>query len=221
MTDRCGLFEEGLSLEECLERVQVLFYDESTNTESLLNLNYLDELLSKLHLHNPEPSSVIKNVASFVRDMATFHPNACHLLLIHLPHLPDPIPFIDIMASMFCVASPSLIADAVAQLKLLPERDSRLLLPVIAAMADLPLPADLLLELYNLAEEALETLEETELPALFRTLLKSLCPLRAERTLLKLRDEVPIPSLIYGTHLTQNAAEDSFYILSLIVVDCY
>ena len=81
----------------------------------------------------------------------------------------------DVMASMFCVASPSLVTEAVKQLKLLPERDSTLLLPVIAVMADLPLSPDLLSELYELAEGAIDRVEESELPALFRTLLKSLC----------------------------------------------
>lgn len=191
--DHChSLFDDDLTLEECLERVQVLFYDESTNSESLMNLNYLDELLSKLHQPGPQSTTVIRRVASFVRDVATFHPNACHLLLIHLPYLLDPIPFIEIMPSMFCIASPSLVVEAATQLKILPERDCRLLLPVLCAMADLHLTGTLLEELYSLAEEAIGTLEEAELPALFRAILKSLCPLRAERAMLKLRDEVSI-----------------------------
>ena len=185
-----SLFDEGLSLENCLERVQVLFYDDSTNSESFLNLDYLDELLFKLRRYSGRQNAVVKSIATFVRDVATCHPNACHLLLIHLPYLPDPIPFVDIMASMFCVASPALVAEAVMQLKLLPERDKSLLLPVISTIADLPLPAILLSELYQLAEGAIDILDETELPALFRTLLKSLCPQRARRALLKLRNEV-------------------------------
>jgi hypothetical protein len=185
-----SLFEEGLPLQECLERVQVLFYDESTNSESQPSLKYLNDLLLMLSRQRDVSSSVIKSIASFVRDLATFHPNACHLLLIYLPDLPDPRPFIDIMASMFSVAPPSLVAEAAAQLKLLPEQDSRLLLPVIGAMADLPLSATLLLELHQLAEDAIDRVDEADLPALFRTLLKSLCPFRAEKALLKLRHEV-------------------------------
>jgi hypothetical protein len=192
--DHChGLFEDDLTLEECLERVQVLFYDESTNSESLMNLNYLDEILSKLH----QSTTVTRRVASFVRDVATFHSNACHLLLIHLPHLLDPIPFIEIMPSMFCIASQSLVVEAATQLKILPERDCRLLLPVLCAMADLHLTGSLLDELYSLAEEAIGTLEEAELPALFRAILKILCPVRAERAILRLRNEVSIFLIIY------------------------
>ena len=185
-----SIFERSLSLDECLERVQVLFHDESTDSESSSNLDYLDELFFKLRLHTGRSNPVVKRIATFVRDVATCHPNACHLLLIHLPHLSDPVPFVDIVASMFCVASPALVRQAVMQLKLLPESDSSLLLPVIGAMADLPLPPDLVSELYLLAEEAIDILDETELPALFRTLLKSLCPLRARKALLKLRNEV-------------------------------
>jgi hypothetical protein len=196
MDHRHGLFEDDLTLEECLERVQVLFYDESTNSESPMSLNYLDELLSKLHQPSHQSTTVTRRVASFVRDVATFHPNACHLLLIHLPQLLDPIPFIEIMPSMFCIASPSLVVEAATQLKILPERDCRLLLPVLCAMADLHLTGSLLDELYSLAEEAIGTLEEAELPALFRAILKSLCPLRAERAMLRLRDEVSISLIL-------------------------
>jgi hypothetical protein len=187
--DGTSLFDQNLSLLECLERVQVLFSDESTNLESQLNLKYLDELLLKLRLQSG-PSDAIKSIAYFVRDVATFHPNACHLLLIHLPHLFDPVPFIDIMASMFSVASPSLVAEAVTQLKCLLEQDSALLLPVIGAMADMPLPAHFLLELHQLAERAIDMVEESDLPSLFRILLKSLCPLKAKSALHKLRNEV-------------------------------
>lgn len=189
-SSRPCLFEDGLSLEECLRRVQVLFYDENTNTDSMLDLSYLDELLSRLEFDNDESSTVIKNIASFVRDVATYHPNACHLLLIHLPNFRDPLPLINIMPSMFCVASPSLVAAAVTQLKLLPIKDSKYLLPVIGIIADLPLTDGLSEELYSLGESAIDTLEESELPALFRILMKSVCPARAESALLKIRDEV-------------------------------
>lgn len=190
MDSRPCLFEDGLSLEECLQRVKVLFYDESTNTDSILDLSYLDELLSKLEFDSNDSSDVIKNIASFVRDVATYHPNACHLLLIHLPNFRDPLPLINIMPSMFCVASLSLVTEAVAQLKSLVRKDSKFLLPVIGVMADLPLTDSLLEELYSLGESAIVTLEETELPALFRILMKSMYPSRAERALLKIRDEV-------------------------------
>jgi hypothetical protein len=200
-SSRPCLFEDGLSLEECLQRVQVLFYDENTNTDSILDLSYIDELLSRLEFDNDESSTVIKNIASFVRDVATYHPNACHLLLIHLPNFRDPIPLINIMPSMFCVASPSLVAAAVTQLKLLPIKDSKYLLPVIGIIADLPLTDGLLEELYGLGESAIDTLEESELPALFRILMKSVCPSRAERALLKIRDEVGIVNhTLHNTH---------------------
>ena len=195
---RTSLFDEGLPLEDCFRRVQVLFYDEGTNTESTTSLEYLDELLLMLQYQTNRSSAVVKSIASFVRDVATYHPNACHYLLIHLVSLPDPIPFMDVMASMFCVASPSLVTEAVKQLKLLPERDSTLLLPVIAVMADLPLSPDLLSELYELAEGAIDRVEESELPALFRTLLKSLCPQKAEKTLLKIRNEVSRAPLYFN-----------------------
>ena len=191
MADHPDFFKENYSPEECLERIQSLFNDENTNTESLFDLQYLDQLLTKLHLQSPKSDLINKRVASLMRDVATFYPDAvCHLLLIHLPDLSDPIPFVDTVASLFCFAVPSLVAEAFKQLKLLPERDNRLLLPVIGAMADLPLPDNLLQELCIIAEDAIQVLDEIELPALFRTLLRSLCPSRAERAILKLREEV-------------------------------
>ena len=191
MGDHQGFFDENCSPEECLERIQSLFNDENTNPESSFDLQYLDQLLMKLHSQNPEFHLINKRVASFVRDVATFYPDAvCHLLLIHLPDLSDPIPFVDIMASLFCFAAPSLVVEAFKHLKLLLKRDNRLLLPVLMAMSDLPLPDNLLQELCIFAEDAINILDEVELPALFRTLLRSLCPSRAERAILKLRDEV-------------------------------
>ena len=153
MIDRMSLFDEGLSIDKCFERVKTLFFNENTlgNARSS-NLDYLDELLALLHEPN-RPIDVVKRIALFVRDVAMNHPHACDLLLIHLPDLSDPTPFIDTLASMFISTSPALVADAFKQLRKLPERDSRLLLPVIGTMADLPLPADLLLELYLLAGE--------------------------------------------------------------------
>ena len=191
MADYQGYFEENYSLEECLERIQSLFYDENANTESVFDLRYVDQLLTRLHIQSPESHLINKRVASLVRDVATFNPDTvCHLLLIHLSNLWDPIPFVDIMASLFCFAVPLLVTEAFKQLKSLPERDKRFLLPVIGAMADLPLPDNLLQELCLLAEDAIQVLDEIELPALFRTLLRSLCPNRAERAILKLRDQV-------------------------------
>ena len=190
------LFGEACtSLQDCFERVKVLFEDDDTSNAGS-NLVYIDELLSMVRFTNhhaddhADDSALVKNVAQFVRDVSVFHPNACHLLLIHLPHVSDPTPFVEVMPSMFCVAPASLVQEAALQLHLLAKSDSRLLLPVIAALSEFPLAVAQQVTMLQMAEDAVDIVDESDLPVLCRILLKSMCPLKSERIILKIRREM-------------------------------
>jgi hypothetical protein len=74
------------------------------------------------------------------------------LLLVHLASLPEPLPFVEIVPALFSVAAtPALMEDVVSQLKMLLETDHRLLLPIIGALVDVPLPQHLAPQLAELA----------------------------------------------------------------------
>ena len=133
---------------------------------------------------------MIKNISHFVRDISVFHPHVCHLLVIHLPHFPNPIPFIETMPTMFCVAPASLVQEAALQLHVLAESDSHLLLPVIAALSEFPLAISQQQMMLQMAEDAVDIIDESDLPVLCRILLKSICPYKSERIILKIRREM-------------------------------
>jgi hypothetical protein len=80
--------------------------------------------------------------------------------------------------------------DVVSQLKMLLETDHRLLLPIIGALVDVPLPQHLAPQLAELAENAISVVDESDLPVLFRTLIKSLGLVNPEQTALRLRREM-------------------------------
>ena len=48
-------------------------------------------------------------VAMLVRDLSSRHPNIAQVLLTHLPSLPSPLPFIDIVPTLFAAASPEVV----------------------------------------------------------------------------------------------------------------
>ena len=80
-------------------------------------------------------------IASFVRNVAMTHLNARHVLLVHLTQIVDPLPFIEILPSLFSVATtPQLIEDLISQLKTLLESNHTLLLPIIGTLVELPIP---------------------------------------------------------------------------------
>ena len=192
------------SLEEKLQSMKVLFDDENPSVANG-DLSSISELLYMVQQEIcPRDNAMFKSVASFIRDIAAFCPNVCHILLIHLPLLPDPIPFIEIIPAVFCVTSPSLLAEVTKQLKSLCRSNHRLLLPVIATLTELPLPSELLFDLNEFIESAIDVVDEGDLPLLCRTLFKSLTSTRGEQAVLLLRSEVcfcthKIPVLlIYG-----------------------
>ena len=56
------------------------------------------------------------SIAGFIRATATSFTNVRHVLLLHLAQIPDPLPFIEILPSLFCMSTSSkLIDEVVAQ----------------------------------------------------------------------------------------------------------
>ena len=179
------------TVEDVFRRIRILFDDPGACEPSP---GRIDELLTKLAT-SESCDSVSQEIAIFIKDIATFHPNLGHILLVHLQDLPCPAPFIEIIPTMFCVAAPSLVSEAVTQLTQLAQRDSRFLLPVLAAITDLPLPQQPMSALAHFMEDAVDVVDETDLPALFRVILKCFgngLSLRPERAIMKLRSQVTL-----------------------------
>ena len=155
----------------------------------------LEELVSssgsEINKHNNGSATLSKSIALFIRSVASIHLDVRHLLLMHLSSISDPLPFVEILPALFSVSTtPSLIEDVVSQLIVLLEIDNSLLLPVIGAMVELPLTNRIVPQLAELAESAISLVQESDLPLLLRTLLKSLDLVSADRTVHAIRREV-------------------------------
>lgn len=190
----------GLPLEAALEHAQI-FVSDNDNVDLIMKT--VDALLAAVACSNcggdragtqvvpTDPNQVLKSIANLVRDLTFQHLNVRHILLAHLSTIPDPIAFIEIVPQIFSIEStPSLIEEVVGQLRELLELDNRLLLPVIGAMADLPLPRSASAVLCELAEVAVTSVDEEDWPVLFRMLLKSIHLVDSQQITLRLRREV-------------------------------
>jgi len=81
----------------------------------------------------------VRAAAMLIRDLSLTHPNVSQIMLTHLASLPQPVPFIEIIPSLFSISSPAVVAETVTQLLAMLQADSRLMIPVMAAMTELPL----------------------------------------------------------------------------------
>ena len=137
-----------------------------------------------------EPS-LYREIAIFVRNTGMQHIDVRNVLIQHIMRLPDPLPFIEIVPTLFSVAVASDVVEKVAKhLQLLLQQDTKLLLPVIGALVELPLPRNEALQLTRLAEIAMTMADEADLPMLIRTLLKSLAVLPEKHMVQSIRREV-------------------------------
>ena len=131
-----------------------------------------------------------KHIATFVLNVSMQHLSVRSVLLVHLLRLPDPLPYIEVVPSLFSVAvAPDMVQKVAQQLQQLLQRDPQLLLPVIGALVELPLPRSLAPQLARLAEVALAMADEGDLPMLVRTLLKSLALLPEKHVVQSIRRE--------------------------------
>ena len=117
----------------------------------------------------------VKNAAHLVLEVGVVHASTVgSVLLNRLDELLQPIPFVEIFPSVFGMASPLLLDEVFEQLQNLQSRDNKCILPVINALVDLPLTAELKNKLVALTEEAINIVDESDIPFLFRTLLNNL-----------------------------------------------
>jgi len=184
------------SLRSVFDEVRLLCQD---NDDSVAVVAAVDKLLSAEGASGGETDarggaggmSLSKSIAVFVRNVGMQHLSVRNVLLVHLLRLPDPLPFIEVVPSLFSVAvAPPVVQEVAARLQLLLQQDPTLLLPVIGALVELPLPRKLAPQLARLAEVAMAMADEVDLPMLVRTLLKSLALLPEKRVVQSIRREV-------------------------------
>jgi hypothetical protein len=136
---------------------------------------------------------LLKSAAQLLRDISALTPShVAQVLIVHLPSLHDPRPFLDVLPTLLMGSPPSIVEDAVKQLKVVLEDDQSLLLPVISALVNMPLSEACIADLMMLTEHALSVADESDFPFLFRTILKSshLNADKASHTLLVIRQQV-------------------------------
>lgn len=115
----------------------------------------------------------VKKVADFVLEISnTMQASTVgSVLLSYLDILPQPIPFLEIVPSLFGMASPHQLQEVFNTLKSI---DNQFIGPVINAVVDLPLTPEMKIELVSLTETAIHSVDEKDIPFLFRTLLNNL-----------------------------------------------
>jgi hypothetical protein len=180
--------EDGRSLSEILDQSRLFFAGEGVSNTAIVNC--LNSLFDRLKCAASESTSDVKDVASFLRDVAAYHPIVSQLLLENLPLLHDPLPFLEVMSSVLSIESPPVVEAAFQRLKDLMNDNNRFLMPAINAIVDLPLNIAQQEEFVDIAEKSIAVVEESDLPALFRTLLKSISPHKVSRAVLRFREEL-------------------------------
>ena len=135
---------------------------------------------------------LLASISEFIKGMSQVYPNTSHIYLLHLRDLPYPVPFIEIASLMFSVATNDVINDLANQFFQLLNKDSSLLLSILNSMVNLPIRnnTNLRLKLTKLAESAIQSVDEVDLPILIQTLIKSIDNVNAKRTVYIIRKEV-------------------------------
>ena len=181
--DMCASWlHSGTPLDQVLDDAHFILHSHShthSHTHSPEHVEtILDSLLTAVATQAIDPhmdTQVLTHAASVVLDYSALHASTVgSVLLNHLTLLPLPIPFIEIIPSLFGMASPLLLKEVFEQLHSLLTSDNQLILPVINALVDLPLSDELKSELVALTEEAIAIADESDVPFLFRTLLNNL-----------------------------------------------
>ena len=141
-------------------------------------------------MHPEEDESSFRQVANLIRDISSMHSNISQVLLTFLPSLPKPLPFIEIIPTLFAVSTPEVLSDTVHQMSAMVASDNKLLIPVMAALVELPLPTTCIQVLLKMAEEAVSVVDDDDLPLLFKTLIKSMDHINTTSLCAKLRGEI-------------------------------
>lgn len=137
-------------------------------------LNKVDSLLKTVQHMVEVDMDKVKEVANLVLKYGALQATSVgSMLLERLEFLPHPIPFVEIIPSLFGIASPDQLREVFKCLEHL-AADTHLMLSVINAMVDLPLTPELKPRLIALTSEAMNSVDESDIPFLFRTLLNHL-----------------------------------------------
>ena len=152
-----------------------------------------DFLFSEL-AHSPlECDMPVKAITTLIKDAAAQFPFISEIYLRYLCYFksPDSVPYIEILPSLFAYSSDSILNDVIDQLSLLVEESSDAIVPIISVWIDLlPISALKTSRLHQVIESALSSIDESEIPFLFSTLLKACQSPSISNILMKLLDEV-------------------------------
>jgi hypothetical protein len=176
-----------IPIEQVLEECQYIL---SYNANNEIIAKTIENILSVTTVRSNIDDNDLQKVANIIRNFGVLHPIVCSLLLKHLSNFPNPIPFVHIIPTIFSSKSESLRCDVVSQLQDLLSTDNRYCLPVLSALVELSLPSNSHTFLNSLCENAIGIVDETDLPFLFRTILKNSEFTNCRRIIKRLRDEV-------------------------------
>jgi hypothetical protein len=168
-----------------LQQAMFLLEDHENNDVAVRIIN---DLLSSIS--PTESEHQLRSIAHFVRDVSLVNPNVCHSLLVHLETVPNALPFLEVIPSIFAVAPTDVVKSAAKQLLRLLASRCELFAPCIGALMELPLSNEVKPLFSKIMENALKTADMSSLPILLNILFKSMDAMDAPRMLLMLRHKV-------------------------------
>lgn len=216
ITETCEAWMSSSSLMTVISDA-VYLIDKFSDDESIVFI--IESLLGAISIFSRPDACELMCAVNLVRKVGCAKPNIGPILVSHLALLPDATCFIDIIPSIMGVASPTTLEETFTQLEGLALAENRYMLPVISVLVDLPFPAIVKPALARLADEAIGSVNESDIPFLFRTILKNLSDSDAYDITFRLRKEVGefgTMSSIFTLFCTQMASL-SESIVSLVV----
>ena len=190
----------------------MFLYQEIEEIKLILTSKELNHLLLEQSIHNlfqsllsssssSTSSSVeMKDLLHLLIDSCLKHSNIITIFLSYLPLLEIVDPFIDIIPSIFAISSDHLIEQAVNSLIQLIQFDNRKTLKILSTLMDLPLLPHLQAHIATLAFEALQSVDEIDIPLLCRTILKNLTnDFRTSEMIQEIRKHVYLYSFLFSS----------------------
>ena len=131
-----------------------------------------------------------RSVAQLLRQYSVIHPNICLLLLQHLPAIPHPELFLDILPSILIIASPSAVNEAFDSLLSLVIMNYSLIIPVLNVLLEFQLTPERKREIVNVTVNSLSSIVESDFPGLFKLIFANLNIYAGTEVIRKIRLEV-------------------------------
>ena len=183
--------EEDKTLDEVMEEVRCTARNHRHLTPENME-HMMASLLSAAAFCGVDcDANEMKKVANVIHEVGMLHGSSTRAVLLqYLCDLPQPIPFVGIVPSLFGMSSSHQLQEVFELLRLVLESDSQNILPVINALVDLPLTAEMKNDLICLIEKVIPIVDEKDIPFLFRTVMNNLDDLKTSRIPGKILNEV-------------------------------